>query len=63
MMRERQPQMAPGDPDWADLGSTMPNWWAPRRDTILQPPQPEITPPERILQLAAERDTEPEAAD
>jgi hypothetical protein len=32
-----------------------------RQDAILQPPRPEITPSEEILQLAAERDIEPEA--
>ena len=40
----------------------LPSWWAPRRDAILQPPKPQITPSAKILQLAAEHDTEPEAA-
>ena len=32
-------------------------------DAILKPPKPQITPSAEILQLAAEHDTEPEAAD
>jgi hypothetical protein len=51
------------DPDWGDLGEAFPAWQAPGRDAILQPPEPQITPSARILQLAQERDTEPEAAD
>ena len=44
---------------------TIPGWPASGRDAILQPPKPEIIPSARILQLAAEHDTEPdrEAAD
>jgi hypothetical protein len=51
------------DPDWDDLGEAFPSWNPPGRDAILQPPKPQITPSVKILQLAAERDTEPEAAD
>ena len=51
------------DPDWEDLGDAFPSWNPPGRDAILQPPKPQITPSAKILQLAAERDTEPEAAD
>ena len=51
------------DPDWGDLGEAFPAWQAPGRDAILQPPKPQITPSARVLQLAQERDTEPEAAD
>ena len=51
------------DPDWDDLGDAFPSWNPPGRDAILQPPKPQITPSAKILQLAAERDTEPEAAD
>jgi hypothetical protein len=51
------------DLDWAGLGDTLPSWWVPHRDAILQPPIPEITPSAAILQLAAERDAELEAAD
>ena len=41
----------------------LPRLEAPSRDAILQPPKPQITPSARILQLAAERDTSPEAGD
>ena len=51
------------DPDWDDLGEAFPSWNPPGRDAILQPPKPQITPAAKILQLAAERDTAPEAAD
>ena len=60
---ERQALKIPSeDPDWEDLGEAFPAWSAVRRDAILQPPKPQITPSAKILQLAAERDTEPEAA-
>jgi hypothetical protein len=51
------------DPDWDDLGPAFPDWNPPGRDAILQPPKPQITPAAKILQLAAEPDTSPEAAD
>jgi hypothetical protein len=61
---ERRGLMVPSeDPDWADLGEAFPTWRSPTRDAILQPPTPQITPAAKILQLTAERDTEPEAAD
>ena len=61
---ERQGLKVPNqDPDWEDLGEAFPAWKAPGRDAILQPPKPQITPSAKILQLAAEHDTEPEAAD
>jgi hypothetical protein len=63
---ERPQLMVPGeDPVRGDLGKTFPGWQASGRDAILQPPKPEIIPSARILQLAAEHDTEPdrEAAD
>ena len=50
------------DVDWGGPG-TFASWWAPHRGAILQPPKPEITPSARILELAAEHDTEPEAGD
>ena len=63
-MEERQGLKVPSeDPDWENLGDAFPAWRAPGRDAILQPPKPQITPSVKILQLAAERDTEPEAAD
>ena len=50
------------DLGWAALGGTVPSWWAPHRNAILQPPKPEIIPSATVLQLAAEYDIEPEAA-
>ena len=62
-IEERQGLMVPGeDPEWGDLGEAFPASQAPGRDAILQPPKPQITSSARILQLAAERDIEPEAA-
>jgi hypothetical protein len=46
---------------WPDLGETSLSLWAPGRNTILQPPKPQITPSATILELAAEHDPEPEA--
>jgi hypothetical protein len=51
------------DPDWTRLSWGLASWWAPHSDAILQPPKPGITPSTRILELAAEHDTEPEAGD
>jgi hypothetical protein len=63
-LEERQGLMVPAeDPDRDDLGEAFPAWKAPGRDAILQPPKPQITPSAKIVQLAAEHDTEPEAAD
>jgi hypothetical protein len=60
-MGERPQLMVPGeDPVRGDLGKTFPGWQASGRDAILQPPKPEIIPSARILQLAAEHDTEPD---
>ena len=50
------------DLDWSAFSGSLLSWWAPRREAILQPPKPEITPSATILQLAAEHDVEPEAA-
>ena len=61
-LNEHQHLMLPGnDLDWAALGGTLPSRWPPRRDAILQPPKPAITPSAKILQLAAEQDIELEA--
>jgi hypothetical protein len=63
-LEERQGLMVPSDdPDWGDLGEAFPARSAPGRDAILRPPKPQITPSAAMLQLAAEHDTEPEAAD
>jgi len=51
------------DPDYGDLGQAFPAWPRPGHDAILQPPKPEIRPSPRILQRAADRDAEFEAAD
>ncbi len=62
-LNQRQHSMIPRDDlDWAAPGTTLPTWWAPHHDAILQPPKPEITPSATILRLAAEHDLEPEAA-
>jgi hypothetical protein len=61
---DRQSQMIPSqDPDYPDLGPAFPAWASPRREPILQPPKPEITPSPRILERAMEHDADWEAAD
>ena len=55
-MDERPGLIVPGD-----HGKAFRAMKAPGQDAILQPPKPEITPSTRVLQLAAERDIEPEA--
>jgi hypothetical protein len=65
-IEERSRLLTPDDdPAWGDLGNAFPGWPASHQDAILKPPKPEIIPAARILQLAAEHDTEPdhEAAD
>ena len=59
--QQQHPMTPRKDLDWAALGDTLPSWWTPRPDAILRPPKPEITPPSKILQLAAEQDIELEA--
>ncbi len=60
---ERQELRVPrDDPGWGDIGEAYSSW-NPRWDAILQPPKPAITPSATILQLAADHDAEPEAAD
>jgi hypothetical protein len=56
-MDERPRLIVPGE----DHGKAFRVVKTPGQDAILQPPKPEITPSARILQLAAERDIEPEA--
>ena len=61
---DRQSQMIPAeDPDYGDLGPAFPAWTGPGKDAILQPPKPEIPPSPYILQRAADRDADREAAD
>ena len=63
-LAERQSVTVPSeDPDYGDLGQAFPPWPGPARDAILQPPKPEITPSLQVLQRAADRDADPEAAD
>jgi hypothetical protein len=51
------------DPDYGDLGQAFPPWPGPGNDAILRPPKPEIRPSPQILQRAADRDADLEAAD
>ena len=65
-MDEHPGLIVPGeDPVWGEFGDAFPGCRASGPNAILQPPRPEIIPSARILQLAAEHDTEPdrEAAD
>jgi hypothetical protein len=51
------------DPDYENHGPAFPAWRGPYPDAILQPPRPEIQPSPRILERAADRDLDIEAAD
>jgi conjugative relaxase-like TrwC/TraI family protein len=63
-LAERQSLTVPSEnPDYGDLGQAFPPWPRPARDAILQPPKPEIRPSPQVLQRAADRDADPEAAD
>jgi hypothetical protein len=63
-LAERQSLTVPSeDPDYGDLGQAFPPWPGPARDAILQPPKPEIRPSPQVLQRAADRDADREAAD
>ena len=63
-LAERQSLMVPSeDPDYGDLGQAFPPWPGPARGAILQPPKPEIRPSPQVLQRAADRDADWEAAD
>jgi hypothetical protein len=63
-LAERQSLTVPSeDPDYGDLGQAFPPWPGPARDAILQPPKPEIRPSPQVLERAADRDADPEAAD
>ena len=63
-LAERQSLTVPSvDPDYGDLGQAFPPWPGPARDAILQPPKPEIHPSPHVLQRAADRDANREAAD
>ena len=63
-LAERQSQTIPAaDPDHADLGPAFPAWTASHKGAILQPPKPEIRPSTLVLERAADRDADWEAAD
>ena len=63
-LADRQSLMIPSeDPDYGDLGPAFPPWPGPGKDAILQPPKPEITPSPQVLQRAADRDADWEAAE
>jgi hypothetical protein len=65
-MDEHPGRIVPGeDPVWGEFGDAFPDSRASGPNAVLQPPRPEIIPSARLLQLAAEHDTEPdrEAAD
>jgi len=63
-LAERQSVMIPAeDPDYEDLGPAFPSWTGPDRDAILQPPKPQIQPSPRILERAAGREADMEAAE
>jgi hypothetical protein len=62
-LAERQAMTIPAeDPDYADLGQAFPPWTGRGKDPILQPPKPEIRPSARVLERAADRDRDVEAA-
>jgi hypothetical protein len=63
-LAERQSLMVPSeDPGYGDLGQAFPPWPGPARGPISQPPKPEIRPSPEVLQRAADRDADREAAD
>ena len=63
-LADRQSLMIPAeDPDYGDLGQAFPAWTGADKDAILQPPKPEIPPSPLVLQRAADRDADWEAAD
>ena len=51
------------EPDYGDLGPAFPSWPGQGKDAILQPPKPEIPLSPEVLQRAAGRDADWEAAD
>ena len=63
-LAERQSLMVPSeDPGYGDLGRAFPPWPGTARGAILQPPKPEIRLSPQVLQRAADRDADWEAAD
>ena len=51
------------DPGYGDLGQAFPLWLRPGTDAILQPPMLEIRPSLHVLERAADRDADWEAAE
>jgi hypothetical protein len=51
------------DPDYGDLGRAFLPWPRAARGAILQPPKPDIRPSPYVLEHAADRDADWEAAD
>jgi hypothetical protein len=63
-LAERQSLMIPAEePDYEDLGPSFPAWAGPDKEAILQPPKPQIQPSPQILERAAGRDLDMEAAE
>jgi hypothetical protein len=62
-LEERHAQPIPHEDRGRDgFGQAFPSPWAAGKDTVLKPPQPQITPSAKILHLTAEQDASPEAA-
>jgi hypothetical protein len=62
-LADRQSMTIPSeDPDYGDVGQAFPAWTGRGKDAILQPPKPEIRPSARVLERAADRDRDVEAA-
>jgi hypothetical protein len=63
-LADRQSVKIPAeDPTFGNLGQAFPAWPGGGKDAILQPPMPEIRPSPRVLERAADRDADWEAAD
>ena len=63
-LADRQSLMIPAeDPDYGDLGQAFPTWTGSSREAILQPPKPQIRPPARVLERAADREADIEAGE
>ena len=61
---ERQSLTIPAeDPGYGDLGQAFPPWPGTARGAILQPPKPGIRPARQVLERAADRHADWEAAD
>ena len=63
-LADRQSLMIPSeDPGYGNLGQAFPPWPRADTDAILQPPKPEIRPSPLVLERAADRDADWEAAE